>query len=276
FTHQLPTPARTMATTEANLVQSGTPSPGVLVLQLNRPDKRNALSQSLIKQLLSKLRDASVDETVKAVVVTGSETFFCAGADIKEISALDGEGARKCRYLEDLCHGFSSFRKPIFAAVEGMALGGGFEVALACDLIFASESAKFGLPEVKIGLIPGAGGTQRLTNSMGKYLAMRMILFGATITSQEALHHGLVAEIFPAGSVLEGAVAKATEVASLSSTAVQLAKEAICRSDDLGRDDEFERSLYYFSYGTAHKREGIAAFLEKRAPDWRDAPRGSS
>lgn len=222
-----------------------------------------------------------------------------------------------------------------------------FITCLQCDLIFASKGCKFGLPEVKIGLIPGAGGTQRLTNAVGKYQvglvataqqnwgcmfrgsglternqAMKMILFGAIIDVDEASSHGLIAGTFQPGGVLDGAVKVAQQVAGLSSTAVQLAKEAVCRSewplnlslvvflsrslppfffpchfrpfskagcssaayadvgqplgDSLGRDDDFERSLYYFSFGTAHKREGISAFLQKRQPDWEGADRGAS
>ncbi|KAK4143305.1 enoyl-CoA hydratase [Dichotomopilus funicola] len=252
----------------STLVQRSTPHPGVAVLAFNRPEKRNALSQSLIDEFLSELATVSADHAIKAVILTGGPHFFSAGADINEISRLDFESARGCRYLEDLCNGMAAVRKPVIAAVEGMALGGGFEVALMCDLIFASEITKFGLPEVRIGLIPGAGGTQRLTNAVGKYQAMKMILFGATITGQEALSNGLVTELSPPGSVLDRAIKAAQQLASLSSSAVQLAKEAVCRSDKLGRDDEFERSLYYSAFGTAHKREGVSAFLEKRSPDW--------
>ena len=151
-----------------------------------------------------------------------------------------------------------------------------FAICPQCDLIFASKGCKFGLPEVKIGLIPGAGGTQRLTNAVGKYQAMKMILFGTIIDVDEASSHGLIAGTFPPGGVLDGAIKVAQQVAGLSSTAVQLAKEAVCRSDSLGRDDDFERSLYYFSFGTAHKREGISAFLQKRQPDWEGADRGAS
>ncbi|KAL8310808.1 hypothetical protein RB597_001652 [Gaeumannomyces tritici] len=211
------------------LVTRSTPCPGVVVLTLNRPEKRNALSQALINNLLRELTLASNDPSVKAVVLSGGPAFFCAGADIKEISEIDAEGARKHRYLEDLCNGMSSFRKPIFAAVEAMALGGGFEICLMSDLIFASKGCKFGLPEVKIGLIPGAGGTQRLTNAVGKYQAMKMILFGTIIDVEEASSHGLIAGTFPPGAVLDGAIKVAQQVAGLSSTAVQLAKEAICR-----------------------------------------------
>ncbi|KAL6865502.1 hypothetical protein ACO1O0_001596 [Amphichorda felina] len=250
------------------LVAISNPAEGVRVLAFNRPTKRNALSQELIDDFLEKLAVASSDQSVRAVVVTGSSTFFCAGADIKEISGLGAEDARQRRYLEDLCLGLRKVRKPIMAAVEGMALGGGFEVALMCDLIFASTTSRFGLPEVSIGLLPGAGGTQRLTNAVGKFKAMQMILLGTPITAQDANAAGLVADIFEPGTVLGNVLQVASKLASMSPSALSLAKEAICRSDDLGRDDDFERSLYYHAFGTQDKREGVSAFLEKRAPNW--------
>jgi len=250
------------------LVNVSTPAEGVRVLAFNRPTKRNALSQELIDVFLRDLGAAAADQSVKVVVVTGSNTFFCAGADIKEISELDAEGARQRRYLEDLCQGLQNVRKPVVAAVEGIALGGGFEVALMCDLIFASTSSRFGLPEVSIGLLPGAGGTQRLTNAVGKYKAMQMILLGTPITAAEASAAGLVADVFEPGSVLDNVLQTASKLASMSPSALSLAKEAVCRSDDLGRDDNFERSLYYYAFGTQDKREGVGAFLEKRAPKW--------
>lgn len=250
------------------LVVVSTPTPGVQVLAFNRREKRNALSQELIRQFLEELSKSSTDPDVKAIVVTGNESTFSAGADITEIIRLDAEGARQCRYLENLCNGMRAVRVPVIAAVEGMALGGGFEVALMCDMIFSSTSAKFGFPEVKIGLIPGAGGTQRLTNAVGKFRAMKMILLGDHIGGEEASAFGLVANLSEPGTVLEHAIKCAAQLSTQSSTAVALAKESISRADDLGRDDEFERSLYYFAFGTKDKVEGTSAFLEKRPPRW--------
>ncbi|ROT35188.1 ClpP/crotonase [Sodiomyces alkalinus F11] len=251
-----------------SLVTVSMASDGVRVITFNRPAKRNAFSQELINTFLEALSSASADKSVRVIVVTGSGGVFSAGADIREISVLDGEDARRCLYLEDLCVGIRNVRKPLIAAVEGMALGGGFEVALMCDLIFASETSRFGLPEVTIGLIPGAGGTQRLTNAVGKYKAMEMILLGTPISAADARAAGLVAQIYEPGTVLENAVRTAANMAALSPTALSLAKEAVCRSDDLGRDDDFERSLYYFAFGTRDKKEGVEAFLQKRAPRW--------
>ncbi|KAK6080405.1 enoyl- hydratase [Seiridium cupressi] len=250
------------------LVSASTPVEKVKVIAFNRPEKRNALSQALIGDFLRELTAASEDSNVNAIVVTGNASFFSAGADIKEIAAIDTEAAQRGRYLEDLCKGLAAVRKPVIAAVEGMALGGGFEVALMCDIILASEKAYFGLPEVKIGLIPGAGGTQRLTNALGKYKAMRLILFGDSITSREAEAHGLVTHVYEPGTVLENSIKIASQLARLSPGAVSLAKEAIRRCDDKGRDDEFERSLYYSAFSSSYKVEGIAAFLEKRPPKW--------
>ncbi|PKS13189.1 hypothetical protein jhhlp_000534 [Lomentospora prolificans] len=252
-----------------NLVVVSAPTAKIRVLTLNRPQKRNALSQALIQELLDELSKASKDPDVRAVVLTGGDTFFSAGADIGEIAALDGESARKCRYLENLCHGIASVQIPILAAVEGIALGGGFELALMCDMIIASNTATFGFPEVKIGLIPGAGGTQRLTNVVGKYRAMEMILLGNSIGAEEASKLGLVSRLVPANSVLKNAIDVAKLLAEQSPSAVLLAKEAICRADELGRDDRFERSLYYAAFGTQDKIEGTSSFLEKRVPKWR-------
>jgi len=250
------------------LVIVSTPAVGVRVLALNRPSKRNALSGALIKDFLEKLSAAAADALIGAIVITGTDTCFSAGADIKEISIMDAEAARQCRYLQDLCAGMAAVRKPIIAAAEGMALGGGLELALMCDLIYAGRNCKLGLPEVTIGLIPGAGGTQRLTQALGKYRAMQMVLLGTPILANEAHAAGLVAETFEDTSVLQNVVVIAARLAQASASALSLAKEAICRADDRGRDDDFERSLYYFAFGTADKREGVAAFLGKRKPQW--------
>ncbi|KAI9172641.1 2,3-dehydroadipyl-CoA hydratase-like protein [Paramyrothecium foliicola] len=249
----------TSAIMSEEFVTVSAPADGVAVLALNRPTKRNALSQDTINQLLDRLDKAAKDDKIRVIIITGSTSFFCAGADIKEISALDAESARARRYLEDLCDGIGKVRKPILTAVEGMA----------SDIVFASNTTRFGLPEVSIGLIPGAGGTQRLTNAVGKYKAMQVILLGKQLDAAEAKAAGLVAELFEPGKVLEHTIQIATDLANKSPVALSLAKEAVSRADDLGRDDEFERSLYYHAFGTADKREGVGAFLEKRAPNWK-------
>ncbi|KAM5373897.1 hypothetical protein ACJZ2D_006726 [Fusarium nematophilum] len=263
-----------------DLVMSTTPAAGVRVLTFNRPSKRNALSQELITIFLEHLQEASLDHGVESLSSQVAGLAFavnrpnplhplptgCSGADISEISTLDAEAARGRRYLADLCTGMRAVRKPMIAAVEGMALGGGFEVALMCDLIFTARGSRFGLPEVTIGLLPGAGGTQRLTNAVGKF---KMILLGKPILADEARSAGLVADLFEPGKVIEKVLETASGLAALSPTALSLSKEAICRSDDLGCDEEFERSLYYFAFGIPDKDEGVKAFLEKRAPQWK-------
>ncbi|KAG5931964.1 hypothetical protein E4U53_001537 [Claviceps sorghi] len=248
----------------ASLVEVSTPVEGVMVITLNRPEKRNAMSQELIGEFLQKLKNASIDSTIKVIVITGKGSFFSAGADLKDIAGLDAAGARSCRYLEDLCLGISAVRKPLLAAVNGPALGGGFEVALMCDLIMASKSAYFALPETKRGLIPGAGGTQRLTAAVGKFRAMRTILTGRPITSEEALSWGLVCDLMEDGDMLQQTIAAAKALTEHGSVALQLAKEAVCRADSLCRDDLLERNLYYTTFGTEEKRKGVDEFLAKR------------
>ncbi|KAL2809215.1 ClpP/crotonase-like domain-containing protein [Aspergillus granulosus] len=252
----------------SHLVLDETPLPGVRICILNRPTKRNALSQGLIDQLLLQLRLAEKDHGISSIIITGSGNFFSAGADIKEISQLDAESAHQRRYLEDLCNGMRSVHKPIIAAVEGKALGGGFELALMADFIVATADVEFGLPEVTIGLIPGAGGTQRLTSAIGKYRAMKLILLNEPLSGIEAFNLGLVSRLAESGQALEGAMELAKKLASQSPSAIRLAKEAICKADESGQDQAFERSLYYQAFGTKDKREGVAAFLEKRDPVW--------
>ncbi|KAF4974002.1 hypothetical protein FZEAL_9046 [Fusarium zealandicum] len=249
--------------TACNLVMVEFPVQGVEVIVLNRPEKRNALSKLMIKEFLTALLKASSNSDVHVIVIAGSGPCFSAGADIKEIATMDAESARSCRYLEDLCHGMASVRKPILAAVDGPALGGGFELALMCDLIYASERARFVLPEVSLGLIPGAGGTQRLTAALGKYRAMKAILFGTPISSQEAMSCGLVCDMFEDGQVLNKTIDAAAQLAGRGTVATQLAKEAICRADDRCRDDEFERNLYYFAFGTSEKAKKVQRFLQR-------------
>ncbi|KAL4901743.1 hypothetical protein BDW74DRAFT_69595 [Aspergillus multicolor] len=256
---------------EPSLILVSTPRPGACVLTLNRSAKRNALSYSLINELLTQLRAASEDEEIQSIVIAGSDNFFSAGADLREIATLDVEGARQIRYLENLCNGLRSVRKPVIAAVEGKALGGGFELALMADFIVATPETEFRLPEVNIGLIPGAGGTQRLTNAIGKHQAMKMILLGEALSGIEAHKLGLASHLADPGKALDCALDLATNLGSRSQSAIRLAKEAICRADELGQDEHFERSLYYTAFGTKDKREGVAAFLEKRAPVWNHA-----
>ncbi|KAL5333742.1 ClpP/crotonase-like domain-containing protein [Aspergillus crustosus] len=262
------TQEQTPAQERENLILVSIPLPVIQVLTLNRPTKRNALSQDLINELLHQLKVASDDQGISSVIITGAGNFFSAGADIKEIAQIDAEDAHRRRYLEDLCDGVRGFRKPLIVAVEGKALGGGFELALMADFIVATTRTEFGLPEVTIGLIPGAGGTQRLTSAVGKYRAMRIILLNESLSGTEASNLGLVSLLTEPGAALQGALGLARKLAEKSPSTLRLAKEAICRADELGQDEQFERSLYYTAFGTKDKREGVAAFLEKRNPVW--------
>ncbi|KAM3539684.1 hypothetical protein ARSEF1564_007377 [Beauveria bassiana] len=280
----------------SDLVLSSTPAPGVRLLRLNRPEKRNALSQSLISSLLSELRLASGDTSIFSIILTGNGPFFCAGADLNDIAALDEAGARASRYLQDLCAGFASVKKPIIAAVNGPALGGGFEISLmhrfhrgqsiggllaaptTCltrpwktsadrfqsDLIISAQPAYFVLPETKIGLIPGAGGTQRLTAAIGKYRAMRSILLAHPMSAQEAMAAGLVTDVVGPDTLIQRCVEIASTFTAENRQTIAFAKEAICRADDLCRDDRFERDLYYTAFGTDEKKCGVDNFLAAR------------
>ncbi|KAK2752696.1 hypothetical protein FQN54_008074 [Arachnomyces sp. PD_36] len=254
---------------ESPVVLDSTPRPHTRLLQFNRPQKRNALSQALITSLLRHLSSADQDPDVHVIVITGAGSLFSAGADIKEISQLDANEARRTRYLEDLCHGMSRVRKPLIAAVESMALGGGFELALMCDIIVASQDARFGFPEVNIGLLPGAGGTQRLASLVGQYRAMQMVLTGEPIPASQAKEYGILSSLSEQGASQHDALDLAALIAGKSQTAVSLSKEAIKRAVGLGHDLEYERSLYYSAFGTADKEEGIQAFLDKRKPVWK-------
>ncbi|ODA81118.1 hypothetical protein RJ55_04081 [Drechmeria coniospora] len=258
----------TSESSSAALVQATSSVEGVRVITLSRPEKRNALSKELIVAFLVELARASADPNVKAVIITGQGSFFSAGADLNDIAALDSAGARSARYLEDLCSGMAAVRKPILAAVNGPALGGGFELALmvrqGCDLIIAAKSAYFALPETKRGLIPGAGGTQRLTATVGKYLAMRTILLARPITGPEALSCGLLCDLVDDDNLLTHATAVAAGLSGHGPEALAFAKEAICRADALGRDDLFERNLYYATFSTDEKRQGVDEFLASR------------
>lgn len=248
----------------SDLVLSSTPAPGVRLLRLNRPEKRNALSQSLISSLLSELRLASGDTSIFSIILTGNGPFFCAGADLNDIAALDEAGARASRYLQDLCAGFASVKKPIIAAVNGPALGGGFEISLMSDLIISAQPAYFVLPETKIGLIPGAGGTQRLTAAIGKYRAMRSILLAQPMSAQEAMAAGLVTDVVGPDTLIQRCVEIASTFTAENRQTIAFAKEAICRADDLCRDDRFERDLYYTAFGTDEKKCGVDNFLAAR------------
>jgi enoyl-CoA hydratase len=244
--------------------------PLVALIELNRPKELNALNFQLMTELLSALQQLDRNDQVRAIVLTGNEKAFAAGADIKEMadkSAIE-------MHLQDRFTTWDQIRKtkkPIIAAVSGFALGGGCELTMMCDMIIASETAKFGQPEIKIGTIPGAGGTQRLTKAVGKSKAMELILTGRFLSAEEALFYGLVNKVVPVEMYLHEALLLAKEIAQMSPIAVQLAKEAINRSFETQLDEglAFERKNFYLSFASEDQKEGMKAFMEKRKPEYK-------
>ncbi len=239
------------------------------VVQLNRPDAMNALNTALLKEVMQAFDVFDRDEAVGAIVVTGNEKAFAAGADIKEmadLSFLEIQNSELIASFERILN----IKKPIIAAVSGWALGGGFEFVLACDMIIASESAKFGLPEVTIGVIPGAGGTQRLTHVLGKYLAMEVVMNNRKLSANEALQFGLVNRVVPVEGYLESAVAFAEEIASRAPVAIRMAKDSINAAFEttLAEGLKVERRNFYPLFATQDQKEGMKAFVEKRKAEW--------
>ncbi|KJF68982.1 enoyl-CoA hydratase [Rhizobium nepotum] len=241
------------------------------VITLNRPKALNALNSALLKELRHILSSFSNDDSIGAIIITGSEKAFAAGADIKEMQALDFVDA----YVGDFLGGWdevASTRKPVIAAVSGFALGGGCELAMMCDFIIASETAKFGQPEITLGVIPGMGGSQRLTRAVGKAKAMDLVLTGRMMDAAEAERAGLVSRIVPAASLMDEAVDAATRIASLSRASVLMAKESVNRSFEVSLAEglRYERRSFQSLFATADQKEGMAAFVEKRKPAFRN------
>lgn len=244
---------------------------GIAVLTLNRPKALNALSDGLMSALAERLREVDADSSLRAAVVTGTGKAFAAGADIKEMHSR--QSYSDVRNDNMLAHwsAVSNARKPIIAAVGGFALGGGCELAMACDIIIASEDAKFGQPEIKLGTIPGVGGTQRLIRAVGKSKAMEWVLTGEMISAHEAEKAGLVSRVVPAGQALEEAIKVAEKIASFSSPVAVLAKECVNAAAEttLAEGIRFERGLFHATWALEDRREGFQAFSEKRQPTWK-------
>jgi enoyl-CoA hydratase len=245
------------------------PEHRIAVVTLDRPERLNALSGPLMTELVAALRELDADEEIRCVVVAGSDKAFAAGADIGELansSAIDLYASRRVDRWDEL----RAVRTPLVAAVSGFCLGGGCELAMACDLIVASETAQFGQPETALGLLPGAGGTQRLTQAVGKATAMDVILSGRRLTAQEALAAGLVARIASPGGWLEEAKDVARAIATKGPIATRLAKDAVNRAHEgpltLGLD--YERRLLALALASEDAKEGLNAFLEKRPPEF--------
>jgi len=242
------------------------------IITLNRPKALNALNSQLMREVVAAVEELDADCEIGAILLTGSERAFAAGADIKEMAPKTFSEV----YAEDFFSEWdrlSSARTPIIAAVSGYALGGGCELAMLCDFIIASDTAKFGQPEIKLGVIPGIGGSQRLTRAVGKAKAMDMCLTGRNMDAEEAERAGLVSRVVPADELLDVALDAATTIASMSLPAVIMAKEAVNRSFEttLAEGVRFERRVFHSTFATADQKEGMAAFVEKRTPDFKHA-----
>lgn len=242
------------------------------IITLNRPKALNALNSQLMHEVVAAVEELDADTGIGAILITGSEKAFAAGADIKEMAPKTFSEV----YNEDFFSEWdrlSAARTPLIAAVSGYALGGGCELAMLCDFIIASDTAKFGQPEIKLGVIPGIGGSQRLTRAVGKAKAMDMCLTGRNMDAEEAERAGLVSRIVPAAELLDVALEVAATVASMSLTASMMAKEAVNRAFEttLAEGVKFERRVFHSTFATADQKEGMAAFVEKRAPEFKHA-----
>jgi enoyl-CoA hydratase len=255
------------------MIQLSTEEGGVGLIRLDRPAQLNALCDQLMAELGDALAAFDADPAVGAIVITGSEKAFAAGADIKEMKDRGFPATFQNDFIAPW-ERILTVRKPVIAAVSGFALGGGCELAMMCDLIIASETAKFGQPEINLGIIPGAGGTQRLTRAVGKAKAMDLILTGRMMDAAEAERSGLVARVVAADRLMEEALSAARKIAGLSPVAVAMAKEAVNVAQETGLREgvRYERRLFLSLFGTPDQREGMAAFVEKRKPVF--TPRG--
>jgi enoyl-CoA hydratase len=250
-------------------VQTETPAPRVGLVRLNRPEALNAINAQLVRELFDALEAFDRDDSIGCMVITGSDKAFAAGADIKQMADTD--------LPELLRDDFTDWRrldrltKPVIAAVSGWALGGGCEIALACDMIIASETAKFGQPELTIGIMPGAGGSQRLARAVGKALTMEMCLANRHLSAQEALHYGLVNRVAPVEAYLGEALLLAEKIAGMPPIAVRLIKDAVNQAFEVGLQDglHYEKRSFHLTFATEDKTEGMTAFIEKRKPEWK-------
>ena len=242
----------------------------VTLIRLNRPKALNALSPDLTRELADALDNLESDDDVAVVVLAGSDKAFAAGADIKVMKDWSYMDVYKSDFITGTWERITKFRKPTIAAVAGYALGGGCDLAMMCDLIIAADTAKFGQPEITIGTIPGAGGTQRLTRFVGKSKAMEMVLTGRMMDAQEAERSGLVSRVVPADQLIDDAIATAQKIASMSLPIVMMAKDSVDRSYEVSLNEgvHFERRLFHSTFATEDQKEGMNAFVEKRAPSF--------
>jgi enoyl-CoA hydratase len=241
------------------------------LVRLNRPKALNALNDALMNELGDALAGLDADEAIGAIVITGNEKAFAAGADIGAMKTWGYMDVYKSEYITRNWERLKSIRKPVIAAVAGYALGGGCELAMMCDILIAADTAKFGQPEIKLGVIPGAGGTQRLPRAVGKAKAMDLILTGRMMDAPEAERAGLVSRIVPADKLLDEALGVAAQIGEFSLPSVMMAKEAVSRAYEapLAEGVLFERRLFHALFATEDQKEGMAAFVEKRKPKFR-------
>lgn len=241
----------------------------IALIELNRPKELNALNRQLMLEIRDTLRELDEDDNVRVVILTGGPKVFAAGADIKQMAdatAIDMLNIDQFSTWDQI----KKTRKPIIAAVSGFALGGGCELAMTCDMIIASETARFGQPEIKIGTMPGAGGTQRLTRAVGKVMAMELVLTGKFISAEEALNAGLINRIVPVELLMDETLGLAREIAKQSPVAIKLAKESVNNAFNSTLDEGllFERKNFYLTFASKDQKEGMAAFIEKRNPEF--------
>ena len=241
------------------------------LVTLNRPKQLNALNDELMNQLGAALKAFDADEAIGCIVVTGSEKAFAAGADIGAMAGYSYMDAYKGDYITRNWEQIRTIRKPVIAAVAGFALGGGCELAMMCDFIIAAESARFGQPEIKLGVIPGAGGTQRLPRAVGKSKAMEMVLTGRMMDAAEAERAGLVSRIVPSDKLLDEALAAAALINQMSGPSIMMAKDSVNRAFESGLADgvSYERRLFHALFATDDQKEGMDAFVNKRKPVWK-------
>ena len=240
-------------------------------ITLNRPQAMNALNTTMVTELIKALDEFEKDDEVRCVLIAGSERAFSAGADIKEMADITAVQMAMTGHFFPLWERVGKYPKPIVGALSGFVLGGGLELAMSCDVLVASETTQLGQPEIDIGVMPGGGGTQRLTRAVGKYKAMEMVLTGKRIGAEEAKTLGLVSRVVPKETFLTEARKVAEEIAAKSPVAIRLAKMAVNKAFEMGLSDglDFERELFYLLFASEDKNEGMKAFMEKRKPDFK-------
>ena len=239
------------------------------LVKLNRPESYNALNLQLLSDLMESLKELDEMDDIGAIVITGDEKAFAAGADISAMADATTEEIRKSEFIPTFSL-IREIKKPIIAAVSGYCLGGGLELAMSCDMIIASIKSKFGQPEINLGIIPGAGGTQRLTRAVGKVIAMEMILNNRTLKAEEALSLGLINAVYPVEEFLEKSMSMAQDIATRAPLAIQAAKRAVNQAYELSLSEglDKERDLFFDLFSTQDQKEGMKAFIEKRKPSW--------